>query len=359
VSDGTLRMLMDDAAGGRRGTRAVVSDALLRAVDDAYGIRPDRPPADLGGSSNLNLLIRDERGPWVVRVYRPHVTDERLAAIHAVRRRLAAAGIPCGGLRETRDGADSLAVGDRLLEVERFVGHDGRMNSWKNLQVGIPLLARIHGELRDFMPSDAAGDAPFANYLSAADALSATQRGTQRMRNWGPSANELELAERAEQLAYELAAIESALNNPSSVQLVHGDYWDNNVFMRGGKVVHVADFDFMGARPRTDDLALTLYFACMQYREHETVDEMIRRVAGLVFAYCAASELPLTEGECVALPAAMARQPLWSIGGWIALLDDEQSARQHAAGCQEEVKWASGVVRELGRWQAACINALR
>jgi Ser/Thr protein kinase RdoA (MazF antagonist) len=42
-------------------------------------------------------------------------------------------------------------------------------------------------------------------------------------------------------------------------QLAHGDFWDNNVLFRSGRVVSVTDFDFMGVRPRIDDLALTLY----------------------------------------------------------------------------------------------------
>jgi Ser/Thr protein kinase RdoA (MazF antagonist) len=44
-------------------------------------------------------------------------------------------------------------------------------------------------------------------------------------------------------------------------QLVHGDFWDNNVGFLGGRPVLVADFDFMGERARIDDLALTLWYA--------------------------------------------------------------------------------------------------
>lgn len=43
-------------------------------------------------------------------------------------------------------------------------------------------------------------------------------------------------------------------------QLVHGDFWDNNVRFRDLDIVAVLDLDFMEERPRIDDLALTLYY---------------------------------------------------------------------------------------------------
>jgi hypothetical protein len=50
---------------------------------------------------------------------------------------------------------------------------------------------------------------------------------------------------------------------------------------------------------------------------------------------------------------AMARQPLSSIGGWVARLDDEAAARRHAANVEPELAAAWQVMTELGRWQDA------
>ena len=50
-----------------------------------------------------------------------------------------------------------------------------------------------------------------------------------------------------------------------------------------------------------------------------------------------------------ALPLAMARQPLWSIGGWVALLDDEEAARQ----AMEET---GGKFDGCGMWEDMCYN---
>ncbi len=36
----------------------------------------------------------------------------------------------------------------------------------------------------------------------------------------------------------------------------------------------------------------------------------------------------------------MARQPLWSIAVWVALLDDQATARRHLAATAPELTWA-------------------
>src|SRR6266567_9164945 len=61
---------MDDAGGGRRGTRATVSAELWEVLAAGWAI-PRQRGRDLGGSLNLNLLVSrgDER--LVVRVHRP------------------------------------------------------------------------------------------------------------------------------------------------------------------------------------------------------------------------------------------------------------------------------------------------
>jgi hypothetical protein len=67
------------------------------ALGDRYGIGNGEDSKDLGGSSNLNLLLTGTggRGRYVVRVYRPWVTAARLADMQLVRRRLALGGVPC------------------------------------------------------------------------------------------------------------------------------------------------------------------------------------------------------------------------------------------------------------------------
>jgi hypothetical protein len=49
-----------------------------------------------------------------------------------------------------------------------------------------------------------------------------------------------------------------------------------------------------------------------------------------VRAYDSGLEVPLTAAEREALPWRITRQPLWGIGGRVAQLDDQDTARAHA-----------------------------
>src|SRR5207244_9267090 len=123
---------VDDAGGGRRGLRAVVSAELW--VLAAWWAIPRQPGRDLGGS--LNLLVSRGAGQLVVRVHRPSVSPARLEAVQAVRDRLDAGGVPGSALVPARDGARWARAGDRLVEVERFIPHDGAMNTPGRLAAG-------------------------------------------------------------------------------------------------------------------------------------------------------------------------------------------------------------------------------
>ena len=157
----------------------------------------------------------------------------------------------------------------------------------------------------------------------------------------------------AEELAERVADAERDVVSSVRRQLVHGDFWDNNVFFREGRVVLVTDFDFMGERARIDDLALTLYYTNSTFSEDPVSDDRIGRLRRLVDAYDRGLNHPLTQIERAALPLALARQPLWWVGRWLAVLDDEERARQGLAGMSGDVEWALQVMREAGRWQAA------
>jgi Ser/Thr protein kinase RdoA (MazF antagonist) len=346
-------MNRDDAAGGRRGLRPTVPPELLKAVRDCYGIDSANGAVDLGGSSSLNLLVRDELRRYVVRVYRRYVTEARLGDIHLARRELSARGVPCPAVVPTRDGRPWMVLNGRLVEVEPYVDRDADMDSWERLETALPILGQIHSILRDVQVGPDGKKPLFANHIEPQEALDRTLHGTQRIRGWDPSPAEVQLADSAEELAHLLATAEEDLVSALPRQLVHGDFWDNNVFFRDGRVVLVTDFDFMGERARVDDLALPLYFMSLEYPQDPVSDDQLRRLRRLVDTYDSGLGDPLTGAERAALALAMARQPLWSIGGWVALLDDEESARRHAAGTSWAVEWALGIVRELHRWQTA------
>ncbi len=72
-------------------------------------------------------------------------------------------GVPCSARVPAHDGARSRA-GDRLVEVERYIPHNGRMNT-PRLARGLPILGRIHALLADAEVSPAGRTVKFANYI--------------------------------------------------------------------------------------------------------------------------------------------------------------------------------------------------
>jgi len=321
---------------------------LLRAH---YGIDSRAEARDLGGSSNLNLLVADSDARYVVRVYRPWVTAARLAAIQRARQALDQGGVSCPQPIPTRDGARWVSLDGRLVEVEGYVEHDATMDSWERLALGLPVLGRVHTLLRPLRVGADGSEAPAANTVAAPEALAWTRRGTRRIRAWDPSPAEARLAAAAEELARLVDAAERAAG-PLPRQLVHGDFWDNNVFFRAGRPVLVTDLDFMGERPRIDDLALTLYYTNSTFADDQVSDGRVRRLRRLVDAYNSGLGAPLTEAERRALPLALARAPLCFIG-MVAVTDTEQEGRQLAAAMMADVAWALTIARAPGRWQEA------
>jgi homoserine kinase type II len=281
-------------------------------------------------------------------VYRPYVSASRLEDIQRARRRLATSGVPCPEAVPTRDGEPWTEFDGRRVEIEGFVESDVQMDSWERLEAGLPWLGRVHSALQGVTASPDGRTPLFANHIEPFDALAGTLQASQRVRGWGPSPDELRLMDAAEELARRVANAERDLVFSIRRQLVHGDFWDNNVFFRDGRVVLVTDFDFMGERARIDDLALTLYYTNSTFSEDPVSEDRIGRLRRLVDAYDRGTGV-----ERAALPSAIARQPLWWIGRWLVLLDDEECARRGFSEMSGDVAWALQIMREAGRWQEA------
>ncbi|GAA5028458.1 phosphotransferase enzyme family protein [Actinopolymorpha pittospori] len=340
---------MNDVQGGDRGTRPVPTSELIDVLRVGYGLGV-RKVADLGGV-NLNVLVDAEDGRYVARAYLRYVTPDRLTAIQDVRRSLTAAGVPCPRHLPTRDGAGWTILGESLVEVERFVDHDGYMKTSERLRQGLPLLGRLHSVTRTLEVSAAGRASRYANHIQPEDALAATTRATTRIRGWAPTPAERGVADLADELAALVSAGERDLWPKLPRQLVHGDFWDNNVFFRGDQVVMVADFDFMGERARVDDLALTLYFADLAPPLLD-IDARAGNLRALVDAYETGLDAPLTAAERAALPWALARQPLWEIGGWIGTLAEEEKAREYVAEMPTALGRALQIARRPDLWSA-------
>ncbi|WP_460524424.1 phosphotransferase enzyme family protein [Flindersiella endophytica] len=332
-------------------SRAELSDELLRFLESRYAL--DRGDVrDLGGSLNRNLLLHKGTEQVVARVYRQSVSPGRLSDVQHARSEIDRAGVPCVEVVPALDGSPFVPFEDRLIEVERYVSHDGRMNTASRIRSGMPWLGRIHAVLRDLPLTRGGRSAGIVNHIEPDQVLEGTARGTARIRSWvGLTPDEVSLADRSDRLAAAVAAGETEFVGLLPRQVVHGDFWDNNVYFRGEEPVAVADFDFMGERTRIDDLALTLWFSDWDF-DFWTAGERIAALVPLVAAYETGLGEPLTPAERAALPWAFARQPLWGIGGWVARLEVEEHARRHANETAKDVVRALLVVDEIDQWVA-------
>ena len=337
----------DDAGGGRRGRRPLLTRALVRGAEAAYGLTV-RSATDLGGSSNLNVALETDTGTFVLRAYRAHVSRERLRAVQQARVALADAGVPSARpLPCATTGGPIASIGTTLVELEPHVRWDRKMDTFAAAAQALPLLAQVHAVLGTLDLGPAAETVAFVNHVGPDGLVDRVRRGTDRIRAWGPTVEESALAAAADRLAEEAAASHEVLAAALPArQLCHGDFWDDNVLFDGGEVILVTDLDFMDARLRIDDLALVPhYVGFLLGRPPDATD-----LRELTDRYDR-SPRPLTAAERAALPVAIARQPLWSLAVWAAELDEEGEARRHVDGHLAVVEHGLGILRDLDRWQ--------
>jgi homoserine kinase type II len=331
--------------------RPVLSPAVLAALRERHGFQPVSASRDLGGAFSLNALVETPSGRFVARVHGSQTGPERLSEIQRARRHLAGGGVPAPKQVMALDGAPFVTVEGHLLEVERYVEHDAYMNTWERLEIGLPYLGRTHTLLRSFETAEAGRRPLIANHLEPEQALAGALRGVQRLRSLDLTHEERELTSRYEELTYLVDAAERGIGSTLPRQLVHGDFWDNNVLLREGAVVLVTDLDFMGERLRIDDLALTLYFANSSIGGDRLSEERMRQLRHLVDAYDSGLDEPLSAAERRAVPAAIARQPLWSMGLYVVWNPDADKARAEARWRAADVEWTLGLMHNIERWQ--------
>lgn len=294
----------------------------------------------------MTATVRLPAADAALHVSRPGTTHARVRALHTARGRLADEGVPVVGLMPSVAGTTWEQVEDRILEVEYWVDHDGQMNTWERLRRGGPLLAMVHSIWAD-LDLGADGEAcDWANWITPSQVAANAAAAVETLNRWhlGDLARDVERP--AELTRFELG--------PLPHQVVHGDFWDDNVYLRGEDIMAVTDFDFLGRRPRIDDLALLLYFADEQpyfagtgFRSAE-----VRRsdLAPLVTGYTRRLENPLTDAELTALPYALARQPMRTYAKWALEDPDQDRAREDALATAAAVGRALKILDEPDAW---------
>lgn len=237
-----------------------------------------------------------------------------------------------------------------MVEVEDYVEHDANMDTWERIKIGLPFLGRTHTILKTVRLDDQYKQPMIANHISAEEVLDVITSGIDRIHSWDSTPEQVKFADVAETLAHRLQSVEKVFAGKLPIQLVHGDFWDNNVFFREEKVVLVTDLDFMGERPRIDDLALTLYYTNSTFKEDQLSDSRIKRLKTLVDAYNSGLEEPLSVNERLALPMVIARTALFMLR-YISLMKTREEAAKPIAETLPDLEWALKLLDNLEQWQ--------
>ncbi len=249
-----------------------------------------------------------------------------------------------------RDGRTFITYEGRAIEVERHVAGE-RMTIGDRLQAGMGVLGRIHDVLAGIDVPPAAKVAPHPNHVAADRALAWTHAGTARIRAGDPTADDLRVADDADELAAALADAELPLVDHVPRQLVHGDFWDNNVWFREDDIVLILDLDFMGERARIDDVALTLYYTNSTLGSGYGDPRRIAMLRELVERYDRGLTRRLSATERAALPFALVRTVLAFVG-MLASIDDAAPRHVLVREIALDLAWSMDVVRAVDRWQS-------
>lgn len=339
----------------RTDVRVPLTRAIEEELSEITGLPDLTGWQDLGGDWSTNIAARrqGQSEMLVFRIHQRFVSKDRLMAEQHTRRVLASAGLPTVSSLPVFQGSTTARLrSGNLVEVEPFVGSDAKMDSPGRLIAGFATLGALHDALRSVSLPTAAHSVTYANHLDAHLVEERTRAGAEKIMSWRIP----ELATFADRLPAHITTVLDCgadLRSGHQVQVVHGDFWDNNVLFVNGEVAAVLDFGFMAERPRIDDLALAIWFYLLGRVPSDPA--AIDVVVAMVDAYDQATSRPLTTAERLSLPLVLARQPAWMIGRWVLLDEDEARAQAHARRAAREFSVAVEILDRLQDWQQALV----
>ncbi len=126
-------------------------------------------------------------------------------------------------------------------------------------------------------------------------------------------------------------------------QLLHGDFWDNNVKFQDGSVVAVLDLDFMEEGAANSGSTLASLRSPL---------ERMQALRELVDAYDSGLERHLSQEERTALPLALARTPL-KYARHLLLRTSAAEQRAVAQAEAPDLEWALSIAKHPVPWQMA------
>jgi Ser/Thr protein kinase RdoA (MazF antagonist) len=206
---------------------------LLAQVCVAFDLGTLSNAYDLGGTYNLNALLVSPTRKYVLRVYRPWVTPERLGYIQQTRKTLAQMGLPIPQPLARPTGETMLALEGRLVEVEPFVAHDHTADSWNRYAKAFALLGSLHDALA------ATTSAPFipprvSNYGTPPQLLrwvANTERMLHEESDVSASTQALATCREARDLLLVMDDLWQRTAPSLLTQPIHGDYGGGNILL--------------------------------------------------------------------------------------------------------------------------------
>jgi len=304
---------------------------------------------DLGGAYNLNLLIQAETRRYVLRVYRPWMTQTRLAQVHAVKNLLAQANFPVPLPLLTLNGEPFLRYNDRLIELEPYIHHDGEVDTWERNIIAFSLLGRLHTFLSAQTDKIPLENPVVSNYGTPETLLAWMQQAKEKSIQLDVPIETQEkreallLYDEALQLLEPLREHWNRTKQYLPQHLTHGDYGRGNLLFEQERPVAILDFDFLRVRERIFEVAYTLYWWFRKLGPISTVDSW-KRAGELLAAYDKETSMPLTLEERRALPFEMARVSLY----WIAETQFFPNPAQEVVKHVEKVEDARWIVEHAG-----------
>jgi homoserine kinase type II len=234
------------------------------------------------GVENSNYLLTTDSGQFILTLYEKRVSPEDLPFFLGLMEHLAAQNIPCPTPLRDRSGRALQQLAGRPAALISFLkGYSVRRPRVEHCALLGPALARLHM---------AGGSFP----LHRENALS--------IEGWRKLAADTagradELAEGlAEEIAQELAFLESAWPEDLPAGVIHADLFPDNVFFLGGAISGLIDFYFACNDLLAYDLAICLNAWC--FEQPNAIN--ITKARALLRSYSASR--PLSEAEIGALP---------------------------------------------------------
>ena len=332
------------------GPRATLTEALVEAVVKRFELGKVSAFRDMGGAFNLNVRIHTFTGVYVVRVYRPWVSSERLACLHRVKRIMWDAGFPVPIPLGMVSGDEIGFYPNRWIEVEPWVEQDGVADTWSRYTDAFTMLGRLHRTMAAHVDTRTFVAPHVQNYALPETMLVWLEQSEKHIASLESTPETRDAVRILEETGTRLESINRWWHQIGRLlpqQPVHGDFGGDNILFREERIVALLDFDLMAIHERVFELAYSLYFMFRRFEyDVPPAERSWRRIGHMLTAYDSTADPPLTALERRSIPIQMARVPLYWIAEAHWTPDPVQSIISSAEGVQVS-RWILAHADEL------------